>query len=344
MLNKQRTTAAAWVRSIASMLETVGVELPALFEEAGVDLALLSDPQGQYATESLSRLWEVAAARTGNPAIGLAMSHIARPSSFDVITYAIMSCPTLLPGLERLVRYTRIVSDAVILSLQEDSAGYWLNIEILGGDRPVPIQRVDFIMVTSLTFFRWLTDRNLIPVAVEWTHAPPDDQSAYREAFQCPLHFNAMADRMLFSHADVSLPLPTSNPMLVELHDRYASEYLERLDSTKLSHKIRELLVQRLPDGDPMRGDIAQALCLSERTLQRRLQEEGTTFHDLVDDIRRELAQRYLKQPHLSISQTAYLLGFADQSTFFRACKRWFELSPRQYRTQFKKEPDCGHD
>lgn len=326
------------------MLETVGVDLPSLFEEAGVDLALLNDPHGKYATESLSRLWEIAAARSGNPAIGLAMSHIARPASFDVITYAIMSCPQLLPGLERLVRYTRIVSDAVILSLQEDSAGYWLNIEVLGGNRPVPIQRVDFIMVTSLTFFRWLTDRALNPVAIEWTHAAPTDQSAYRESFQCPLHFNATADRMLFSHADLSLPLPTSNPMLVELHDRYASEYLDRLDSTKLSHKIRELLVQRLPDGDPMRGDIANALCLSERTLQRRLQEEGTTFHELVDDIRRELAQRYLKQPHLSISQTAYLLGFADQSTFFRACKRWFELSPRQYRNQFKKDTESGRD
>lgn len=327
-----RTTSTAWVKGIAEMLETVGLDRHAVFIEAGLDLAVLDDPHGKFATEALSRLWEVAAARSGNPAIGLAMSHIARPASFDVITYAIMSCQNLLAGLERLVRYTRIVSDAVILSLQEDVDGHWLDMEVIGGDRPVPIQRVDFILVTSLTFFRWLTGQHLNPVAVEWTHRAPADLSAYRDAFQCPLRFNAGFDRMMFSHADLAVPFPTFNPLLVELHDRYAGEYLDRLDHTKISHKIRDLVVRHLPDGDPMRADIARAVCMSERTLQRRLQEEGTSYQQLVDDTRHELAQRYLGQSQLSLSQAAYLLGFAEQSAFFRACKRWFDMSPNQYR------------
>jgi AraC-like DNA-binding protein len=94
------------------------------------------------------------------------------------------------------------------------------------------------------------------------------------------------------------------------------------------------LIIRRLPNGEPKREEIAKALCMTERTLQRRFQEEGTSFHQVMDDTRRELAERYLGQPHLSLAEAAYLLGFADQGNFTRACKRWFELTPGQYRTR----------
>jgi AraC-like DNA-binding protein len=98
------------------------------------------------------------------------------------------------------------------------------------------------------------------------------------------------------------------------------------------------VILRRLPDGEPRREHVAGDLHLSERTLQRRLEEEATSFVDLLDNTRRELAEQYLSQLHLSLAQAAYLLGFADQSSFFRACKRWFELSPGQYRSQLLRE------
>jgi len=332
-----RTTATAWVQSIATMLDTVGLDRQALFQAAGLDESTLNDPHGRYPTEAMSRLWETIASKSNNPAIGLAMSHIARPSSLDIITYAMMSCPRLINGLERLERYTRIVSDAVMFSLTDDAEGRWLALNIYGGDHEVPIQRVDYILVTILSLTSWLTGRPLHPLAVEWTHPQPADLSAYRDAFQCPLRFNMPIDRMLFSHEDLDLALPTSNPLLVELHDRYAGEYLDRLENAKVSRKIRDMVLHHLQDGVPSRVDIANAVGMSESTLQRRLQEEGTSFHRLVDDIRKELAQRYLKQSQLPISQATYLLGFADPCTFFRACKRWFDMSPNQYRGHIEK-------
>ena len=109
---------------------------------------------------------------------------------------------------------------------------------------------------------------------------------------------------MLFSRADLNLPLQASNPVLAELHDRYAGERLARLEKARTSIRTREAIVRRLPQGDPVRGDVARELCMSERTLQRRLAEEGTSFHQMVDDARRELAQRYLNQPQLGLAQT----------------------------------------
>ena len=87
-----------------------------------------------------------------------------------------------------------------------------------------------------------------------------------------------------------------------------------------------------LPKGDPRRIEIAGTLEMSERTLQRRLEAEGTSFQRLVDDTRRELARQYLAQTDMSLADAAYLLGFGDRSSFFRASKRWFGASPRHYR------------
>jgi AraC-like DNA-binding protein len=111
---------------------------------------------------------------------------------------------------------------------------------------------------------------------------------------------------------------------------------LQQFDHGQISYRAREVIIRKLPDGEPRRDDVASALRLSERTFQRRLAEEATSFLKLVDDTRRELAEQYLGWLHLSLAQAAYLLGFADQRSFFRACKRWFKLSPGQYRNQLQ--------
>ncbi|WP_136420244.1 AraC family transcriptional regulator [Herbaspirillum sp. ST 5-3] len=335
-----RTTSASWVRGIAGRLKSAGLDVHALFDEAQLDLAALDNPDTRYATEKISLLWELAAARSGDPTIGLALAPVMQPAGFDVVAYAMMTCKNLQEGLRFLVRYQRIVSDAVSVSLQEEQRGCWVCIELPGGRRPEPPSRVEFVLTTLLTFFRWSTGQAIRPLAVEFAHPAPGAAQTYRDVFECPVGFDAPAHRMLFSHADLALPPQAANPMLAELHDRYAREHLARMGSVRTSVRTRELIIRHLPNGDPARGDIAGALCMSERTLQRRLQEEGTSFHQIVDDTRRELAQRYLGQQRLTLAQAACLLGFTDRSTFSRACKRWFNLTPTEYRHRMIVESD----
>ena len=121
---------------------------------------------------------------------------------------------------------------------------------------------------------------------------------------------------------------------MAELLDRFAGERLDELDQARVSQRVRAIIIHKLPDGEPGRDEIAEKLCISERTLQRQLLSEGTTFQQLLDQTRRELAGRYLRQPKLSLAEAAYLLGFAEPSAFSRACKRWFQLSPGQYRVR----------
>jgi AraC-like DNA-binding protein len=330
----RKATAAIWVKGIAEMLAAEGLDVGALLAAAGIAPASLDALGARLATERISRLWELAVERSGNPALGLAQHQVARPASFDVVGYTMMSCADLRSAFERLIRYLLILSDALTLTMSEEEAGYRLSFVLFGGDRPVPRQRIEFILVTVIGFCRWICGRDVHPLHVELPYPTPADLSPYRAAFRCPISFDAPCASLMFARADVTAPLPTFNPSLAELHERFAGEYLRHFDHAQTSFRAREVMVRRLPDGEPRRDQVAGELRLSERTLQRRLEQEATSFAQLLDDTRRELAEQYLGRLHLSLAQAAYLLGFADQSSFFRACKRWFQVSPGQYRSQ----------
>jgi AraC-like DNA-binding protein len=330
----KRTTAAIWVKGIAEMLAAEGVDAPALLADAGIDPAALEAPSARLPTERISRLWELAAERSGNPAIALAQHHVVRPASFDVVGYAMMSCADLRGAFERLILYLLILSDALTMMMSEERAGYRVTFVLFGGDRPVPRQRIEFIFVTVIGFCRWISGREIHPLAIELPYPAPVDPAPYRAAFRCPVSFDAERSSLLFAGADMVMPLPTSNPRLAEQHERFAGEYLRHFDHAQTSYRAREVIIRRLPDGEPRRDEVARELCMSERTLQRRLEQEATSFIQLLDDTRRELAEQCLGRLHLSLAQAAYLLGFADQSSFFRACRRWFDLSPGQYRSK----------
>jgi AraC-like DNA-binding protein len=333
----KRTTSAVWVRSIVDMLAAEGLDVAALLAAARIDPVTLDKPGARLSSEQISRLWELAVEQSGNPAIGLAQHEVARPASFDVVGYAMMSCADLRAAFERLIRYMLILSDALTMTLSKEHGGYRMMFELFGGSRPVPRARIEFIIVTLIGFCRWVSGREVHPLAIELPYPAPADLVPYRAAFACPVSFDAPATSLLFAHADLTAPLPTSNPLLAELHERFAGEYLRHFDHAQTSHRAREVIIRRLPDGEPRRNEVAGELCMSERTLQRRLEEETTSFLQLLDDTRRELAEQYLGRLHLSLAQAAYLLGFADQTSLFRACKRWFDLSPGQYRSQLDR-------
>jgi AraC-like DNA-binding protein len=332
----KRTTSAVWVKGIADMLAAEGLDARRLLVAAGIDPAALEAPDARLPTEKISHLWELAVERSGNPAIGLAQHNVVRPASFDVVGYTMMSCANLRSAFERLIRYLLILSDAFTMTMDEEEAGYRVSFVLLGGDRPIPRQRIEFIFVTLIGFCRWISGRDVNPIGIELPYPTPIDPVPYRAAFRCPVSFDAPRNSLLFDGADMLAPLPTSNPLLAELHERFAGEYLQHFDHAQISYRAREMIIRRLPDGEPRRDEIAGELCMSERTLQR-LEEEGTSFVQLMDDTRRELAEQYLGRLHLSLAQAAYLLGFADQSSFFRACRRWFDLSPGQYRSQLHR-------
>jgi Arabinose-binding domain of AraC transcription regulator, N-term len=153
---KHRSTSSAWVRGVASTFASQGLDVALLFTDAGLSLSLLDQADQRWPTEQVSLLWQLAAERSGNPAVALANPHLARPDHYGIVGYAMMSSPDLLTGLGRLIRYLRIVSDAAAISLAAEQGGGWVQLDLFGGDRAVPRQRYEYGLLTLLTFCRWM--------------------------------------------------------------------------------------------------------------------------------------------------------------------------------------------
>jgi AraC-like DNA-binding protein len=339
----RNTTAGAWVRAVGDFLQSQGLDLPTLCRAAGLSERTFEGTAASMHTEAMSRIWEEAVRLSGNPAISLLPGSGVRPANLDVVGYAMMASPHLLASLERLVRYTRIVSEAASTGLTEVPEGWAFEFDLYGGSRPVPRQRFEFDLLALLNFFRWICGCELSPRSVAFVDPGPPDPSRHAQAFGCAVSFDAPGYRMVFARDDLLRPLCTSNAVLTEMHDRFAIERLQGLGSDRISLRVRDVIIRKLPEGEPRREDVAGALCMSERTLQRRFQDEGLSFQQLLDRTRKDLAQQYLRQPDVSLAQAAYMLGFSDQSNLHRACKRWFEMSPGQYRARSEADRRSRH-
>ena len=330
----ERSSSSAWVKGLADMFASQGIDVPRLFRSAGVDLQVLDQPDQRVAGDKLSELWELAVAWSGNPQLGLDSQLATRFVNFDLVAYPMLTSPDLLSGLKSLSHYMALLSDATTLELVDVAEGCWFVVDHIGATRPVPRQRQEHALLAVLTLCRWITRRTIQPLAVELRFLAPHDPTPYRAAFSCSPRFGQAQTRMLIKHDDVHAPLPSRNPLLRSVLERAMNERLAALGHARLSQRVSDEILRRLPQGEPRREDIARHLGLTDRTLQRRLQEEHTSFQSLLDAVRRELAASHLADGRYSLDQIADLLGFADPSNFFRASRRWFGVSPGRYRQQ----------
>ncbi len=330
----KRSSSALWVKCLADMFASRGLDAPRLLAGAGIDETRLSDPDARVEVDEITRLWELAVARSGNPALGMEPDLPSRFVNFDTVGYVMLASPTLKAGLVNLSRYYAVISDAITLELEPDGANCWLVLGLIGNTRPLPRQRLEYSLLTVASLCRWITRRDVQPLAVEFCYPEPTDTTPYVQAFGCPVRFGQPRIRLLLTNADLDMPLLSSDPVLFDMHQRVIESRLARLGHASVGHRVTEEIIHRLHLGEPRREDVASSLAMADRTLQRRLREEDTNFQQLLDDARRDLAQKYLAEDRYPLSQVADLLGFADQSNFFRASKRWFGVSPGQYRTR----------
>ncbi len=319
------------------MFEAEGLDVPALLRDAGFDPDSLHRQNARFPVDEITQLWQLAVARAGKPTLGMERALAAAHSKLGTVGH-VMSCSSdLRDSLVRLARYMTVISDATNFSLEPDPRGCWLVMAHSGGSLPIPRQRVEYAMLTVLMQCQWLTRRELRPLAMEFVYPAPADDRPHRDAFGCDVRFNAVANRLLLSAADLTVPLPTHHPVLAEMQDHLLEDQLNQLGQTTTSSLVCAEIARRLQQGEPRRQDVAAGLGLAERTLQRRLQEESVSFQSLLDRTRRELAQQYLAEQRHTLTDVADLLGFVDSSNFFRACKRWFGLPPAQYRTRLRE-------
>ncbi len=332
-----RTTSSAWLKGVIDAMAEAGLDTDELLRAAHIDPALLADREGRVPTEKMSRLWRGAVERSGDPAIGLIGADAPMAGNFDVVGYSMLSSSTLRAALQSISRHMRLVSDAAEITLEPRGDNVLARFDLFGGREPIPRQRMEFDLLTILNFCRWVAGGPIESALVGLVYEPPAEEARFREVFRCPLRFGADFNGWIFTSEVLDAPLPASNPIVAEAHESLLQQRLAIFDGAGLSVRVRLEIARQLANGAPRCEAIANALKISYRTLQRRLHEEGETFDKLLDATRCDLAQHYLARPNLTTADVAYLLGFADPGTFFRACKRWFDASPSQLRATLRE-------
>jgi AraC-like DNA-binding protein len=197
--------------------------------------------------------------------------------------------------------------------------------------RDIP-ERSDAILAVVMKACRMTYVEDLTPESVTFTHPKPACSAKFFEYFRCPVVFEAPTNSLTLSIDAVDKNLPGSHPQLAELADQVIIDYLAKLDQNHIPQKVKAVIIDQLPSGNVTNKNVARALYMSSRKLQRQLQGAGTTFNTLLTEIRQDLAQKYLEDQDTSITEIAFLLGFSESSAFSRAFKRWRGVPPSEYR------------
>jgi AraC-like DNA-binding protein len=304
----------------------------ALFRAAGIDPDIVHDPHARIARPNSNALMRALADRIADRAFGLQAARCWHPSNLGPLGYAWLSSSTLHAALKRVVRYWRTVIADVTVTLEEMPEGVAFVHSPLQVDRIADRVRGDIVVAIVHDMCRTNFGHTFTPRRVAFRHEAPADATPYEALFRCPVAFGADANCVLIDRADAERALPTGNRDVAAAHDRVLVEQLSRLDKLDVVTRFRASLLERMTLGEFSEEDLASDLHMSRRSLQRRLAEADASYQSLVDETRRDMALRYLRDPAKSATDITFLLGYSQQSAFTRAFRRWTDMSPSEYR------------
>ena len=325
------------VASIAiDALESYGLESDLIIREAGLDPEKTYYPGDRIATGKLVKLWQLAVHYSEDPCFGLTFARYIQPSALHGLGFSWLASHTLKQGLERLVRFQRILDNNLRFELQERDDAYSLCSRVKHQDDPFefPDAEADSQIASIFKICRIMMGPDLLPSRVCFEHPAPECAQRFERFFGVTVEFGAECTAIEFDRNTGDTPSTSANPELTRINDQVVVEYLNRFDRDDVVTQTRKLIIDRLPSGAPKQGDIARDLNLSLRSFQRKLEQSGTSYSQLLNTVRHEMARSYLETPQHQIIMIAYMLGYSDPSNFARAFKQWDGLTPKEYREQ----------
>lgn len=334
-LDYPRSALTGWVLAIIRAMRKEGVDADSILREIGMDPSLLEGGYSRYSQADVSLLWRKAIDLTGDPDFGFKVAAEVRPATFHVVGYSMSCSATLAKALHRFAHYCRLISDSATATLTEAQNEVILEFHFDTGGPPPIYQTVDTVVASVLSYMRWITNERVVPVEVRFSHQPAGTNKAHWKFYGCPVRFREAQCCMVFRKEDLERRILSSDEELASLLDGAANRHLEQRMAGRFATRVRDLMIAQLPHEVPSKAETARLLGMTERTLLRRLKVESTTFADVLQQLREELAFQYL-QRGMCLSEVAYLLGFSDNGTFSRAFKQWTGRRPS---TVFREDP-----
>lgn len=307
-------------------------ELAEILQLAGIEPSQLGSSQKRIPTRQLALIWTEMERGADDPNLGLHLGELrdGLPSG-HVLFSAMLNSPTLGQALERYCRFHDIMGDFVQPELAPQG-----NITVLGLSTHARVtlhrQHVECIFCLLVSILSQLSAAQF-KGEVRFAHGRPADISEHLRIFGPAIHFAQPENALVFESAYLELPIAAADEELLGVLEQYAERLLRRIRSTQTwSGKVAEQLGRTLCDGKPRLSSVARLLAVSERSLQGKLKDEGTTYQAVLDSVRQQLATAYLEDDKLSLAEVAFLLGYADQSAFNHAFRKWTGDSPLRFR------------
>lgn len=331
-----RTAAASNVRYLVKFAVASGLEREEVLERFAIDPAVLAAIDGRIPLVTVARIWNELPEWIGDPQMPLHALHYAEFSDPPLGMLLFVSAPTLGAALQRMVRYERLnfdLADEPLTCLLAEGEQTAISIAHEHSAVTPPTGAVidSFLGLTLMA--RLATGADITPIEIALRHPRPERPELYVEALRCPITFGAERDRLVLATQDLLRPIPNASRTLAAIVERDAAQQLAAMPvGSDLLWTVRQTIRQGLPDGAIGLDEVAGRVDLAPRTLQRRLEREGTSLRELIDCERRELALHHIAKPRTTLVEIACLLGFADQSSFTRAFTRWTSHAPGEYR------------
>jgi len=318
-------------------LEELNLPLPAVLRHAGLPAGFFLQEKILATTEEFFAMWRAIAELSGDPAIGLKIGTESRIERYDPVAIAALYSENFRDALHRTARYKQITCPEEIRVTNADGECTVEFVWLLAREAE-PSVLVDLCLSWILSIGRRGTGNVLNPLRVELVR-PSAHRDLLETHFGCRVKFKTDRNAIIFRTSDLERPFVTHHAeLLAMLGPQLEAELSERKAPQALHEQVKTALKRLLAGQRPAIQDVARQLGLSTRTLQRRLTDHGVTFQQLLEEARRELARHYLGHSSLELSETAYLLGYEDANSFFRAFHHWEGTSPGQWRSDYRVE------
>jgi AraC-like DNA-binding protein len=330
------TTTGFPARRALAALRKHGIDPAPLLQRAGLSEQDLNDKDSRISSAAQARLLEFAAEALHDPALGFHLAAEVDPRELGLVFYIASAAKDLGEAIALLARYSRILNEAIRVQMTRRSSELVMEVHVIGVPRFQAAQNAELAIAVILKSLRVITGLNVHPARITLAHVRSSDFREFQRFCGCLVEFGGSTDELVFSNETLAVPLITEDLRLLDALRPICDEAAKQRETTPRSLRalVENEAQKLLPHGTAQRHIIARKLAMSTRTLARRLASQGTTFEEVVDELRRSLALQYMKTPGISLSQVAWLLGYEGATSFNHAFKRWTGRSPSAARVE----------
>lgn len=316
--------------SLSSMwrqIKDAGLDADSIFNRHGVDKSAIFDHNARVESARVDRIMADAIEQANDPFFGMREAEFFRPAHLGPLGFAWLASTNLREAFSRLQRYSRVINDQLNFELEE--CGELMLINVTENSPSAHMYHRDTgALAVLVRMCRFICGSKWNPVRISVAHPAPHDVSYFFSYFRCPVEFNTEKNTLYIDREQAGERITGANEYLAQLNDHIVTRYLAHHSRQDIVNRTRAAILDSLSDGLATEKAVADSLHMSARQLSRKLKEEETSFRDLLVECRRELAQQYISDGTLSLTEISFLLGFSEASSFSRAFRRWTGVSP----------------